>query len=423
MPHIADEMAKTLSRLIKYPSVQGEPCAGAPFGKEVGECLGDFLRTAESFGLETENFEGYCGQAIFRGAHDTPSDDFAVLCHLDVVPAGGGWTYPPFGGVIDGLKGRVYGRGAVDDKGPAVACLYALREMKREGFKPRRTIKLILGCNEESGWGCIEHYKKRAALPREGFSPDADFPVIYAEKGIMHVRLRFPAPKGVAITGGSAANMVPDRCVAEAELSAEDIQRLADFGLTYEDGKVVSRGKSAHGSTPDRGKNAIAPVLAFFGLGRVYGLLFGGGLGLDGEDESGKLTFSPNVISREGDSIYVVCDVRYPVFHDRKKIFECFERNGVPYEILHEQKPLFSDKNSRLVQILSESYAQVTGVRRPPAAIGGGTYARALERGVAFGPVDEGDEDVVHGADEYISLEKLEKCFKIYKLALERLTK
>lgn len=163
-------------------------------------------------GFETRNYDNYVGEVLFG-----EGEPFAILAHLDVVPAGSGWTHAPFGGEIE--NGKLYGRGAMDDKGPAVVCLYALKALKDEGFQPRKTIKLIVGCNEECGWGCIDHYKQCAEMPKVGFTPDADFPVIYAEKGILHVKFYFPwkTQPFTALYGGKGVNMVCDEAFAQCD--------------------------------------------------------------------------------------------------------------------------------------------------------------------------------------------------------------
>ena len=367
-------------------------------------------------GFETINYDGYAGEVIFG-----EGEEFAVLAHLDVVPAGNGWTREPFGGQIDYENRRVWGRGAMDDKGPAVCAIFALKALKDEGFKPKRKIKLIVGCNEESGWGCIDYYKAHAHMPDEGFSPDADFPVIYAEKGILHLCLHFTSAGGFnGLKGGERANMVCDYCEVSAPA---DSVKLKKYGLTAENGKIVSRGKSAHGSTPDEGKNAILPVLEYLGLESAKDALFGNCFGLkELHDETGYLTFSPNVISQNGNDLAVICDIRYPSTYKKEDVLQRIDVNGVKYEILSEQAPLFNDKNCFLIKTLCSVYNEVTGKNVKPVAIGGGTYARALKCGAAFGPEEAGEENTIHQANEYITFEKIEKCFEIYKLAVKRLT-
>ena len=146
-----ENILKDLSQIIKFDSSQAPAEEGAPFGKGARLTLDYFLGLAASFGFETHDYDGYAGEVIFG-----EGEEFAILAHLDVVPAGSGWTHAPFGGEIDRANERVWGRGAMDDKGPAIITLYAMKALKDEGFVPRRKIKLIVGCNEENGWGCID---------------------------------------------------------------------------------------------------------------------------------------------------------------------------------------------------------------------------------------------------------------------------
>lgn len=416
MVNYFDDMVKNLSQLIKFDSSEGPAEEGKPFGEQNARCLEFFLSLSSFLGFEVKNYDNYVGEVTFGSG-----EDFAILAHLDVVPAGSGWTHAPFGGEVDRENGRIWGRGAMDDKGPALVTLYALKALKDEGFKPKKTIKLILGCNEESGWRCIDHYNEVAKMPKTGFSPDADFPVIYAEKGIVHLTFAFPAENApfTDLKGGDRPNMVCDYCSAKVGENAEHIEQL---GMEYASGIAISRGKSAHGSTPEKGVNAIVKMLDYLGLTEMKKLLFIEKFGLGNlEDETGKLTFSPNVIEQKNGKIYVTCDVRYPATYTLKTVLEIVDKYGVEYTVGHEQAPLYNDKDGKLITTLLAVYNEVTGKDAKPVAIGGGTYARALQCGVAFGPEEEGEECTIHQPDEYITFEKMEKCFKIYKLAIERL--
>lgn len=413
-----EDIVKDISALLRYDSSQAPAKEGKPFGDGCADCLEAYLSLAASMGFDVKNYDNYVGEVTFGDG-----EDFAVLAHLDVVPAGAGWTHAPFGGEIDRERERIWGRGAMDDKGPAVIALYAMKALKDEGFKPAKTIKLIVGCNEETGWACIDHYNKVAKMPETGISPDADFPVIYAEKGIIHAVLAFPAANApfTGLKGGDRANMVCDYCEANAPLKEE---LLTALGLEYEDGKIISRGKSAHGSTPEKGVNAIEHMLDYLGLGEMKRLLFADGFGLGKlEDETGRLTFSPDLIEQRDGKIYVTCDIRYPATFTGEEVLAAIAAGGVEYRVEHAQAPLYNDKNSPMIQTLCGVYNEVTGKNVSPVAIGGGTYARALKYGAAFGPEEEGEESTIHQADEYITFEKIKKCFKIYKLALERLCK
>ena len=412
-----DEIKKKISQIVRFPSYQQPAENGMPFGEPAAEALKYFLSLAKNMGFETHNYDNYAGEVIYG-----EGEEFAVLAHLDVVPAGSGWTREPFGGEIDNEAGRIWGRGTMDDKGPAIIMLYCLKALKDEGFVPSRKIKLIVGCNEETGWACIDHYNKVAHMPDEGISPDADFPVIYAEKGILHVKFTFTVKgKFAELKGGERANMVCDLCTVSADASYGN---PADYGLFLEGGKVVSRGKSAHGSTPSEGLNAIEPMLRYLKLDGMAELLFNVQFGLKGlKDETGELTFSPDMIKSCGDEVNVTCDIRYPATMTEEQILSKISGYGIPYKIEHSQAPLYGDKDGFLVKTLCDVYNEVCGTNAQPIAIGGGTYARALKHGAAFGPEEAGEESTIHQADEYITFEKIEKCFKLYKLALERLTK
>lgn len=419
MKNYLDQAVKAISESIKFDSSLSESLEGAPFGKGAADCLAHFLNLAESLGFETVNYDGYIGEVTFGEGEE----EFAILAHLDVVPAGSGWTKPPFRGLVE--NGRIWGRGAMDDKGPAVAALFALKKLKDEGFVPKKKIKLILGLNEECGWKCIEHYNKVAHMPDEGFSPDANFPVIYAEKGILHIRADFPVEKNLfsSLTGGERVNMVCDYCEA-IPLSPADPQKAKRLGLEIADGKLISKGKSAHGSTPEEGVNAILPMLEYFGLQRILDCLFEDIYELKAlKDETGNLTLSPDVISYKDGVLSVLVDIRYPATLPLSVVTEKLDRFGVKIETVSFQKPLFLDKNNFLVKTLQKVYDDYTGEKHEPIAIGGGTYARALKCGVAFGPEIEGEEVTIHQINEYITIDRVKLMLEIYSEAVRQLTK
>lgn len=414
---------RSISESIRFDSSRQKHTHCAPFGQGALDCLLHFLSLAEGMGFVTHNYDGYVGDVEFGEG----PEEFAILCHLDVVPAGAGWTRDPFGGIVE--DGKIWGRGAVDDKGPAICCLYAMKALKDEGFTPSKKIKLIVGCNEESGWACIDHYREVATLPETGFSPDADFPVIYAEKGIMHVRLHFRMEKApfLFLEGGSSANMVCDYC--EATPRTLTLSRARALSLEVNGKKIVSRGKSAHGSTPDQGVNAILPILRFFEersdvVRHAIACLFDDVYGIKKlKDETGNLTLSPNIVKYRKNDLQICCDIRYPATMSANDVHEVLKKFGVHYETVHHQEPLLADKNGPLITTLLSVFEECTGKKAAPVAIGGGTYARALKNGVAFGPEMEGDAPVIHQPNEYITVERVELLLNIYKRAIERLTK
>ncbi len=420
-----DYLASTvnsISESIRFDSSRQKHTHTAPFGQGALDCLMHFLSLAESMGFVTHNYDGFIGDVEYG----TGPEDFAILCHLDVVPAGSGWTKDPFGGAIEDNK--IWGRGAVDDKGPAICCLYAMKALKDEGFVPSKKIKLIVGCNEESGWACIDHYNEVADLPETGFSPDADFPVIYAEKGILQVRFHFRLNKApfLFLEGGSSANMVCDFC--EATPRTLTVTKARALGLEIAGKKILSYGKSAHGSTPEKGENAMLPILRFFedkseAVRHAIACLFDDIYGLKKfKDETGDLTISPNIVKYRKSDLQITCDIRYPATVPVQEIHSVLKKFGVLYETVHHQAPLMAPKDSELITTLLSVYEECTGTHAEPIAIGGGTYARALKYGVGFGPEFPGDESLVHRANEHISIERVELLLNLYKKAIERLT-
>ncbi len=431
-----DEIVAQTARLIQFDSSLQPAEGNYPFGKETGECLEYFLSLAESMGFETRNYDNYIGEVLFG-----EGEEFAILAHLDVVPAGSGWKYPPFGGVINdepsagGMLGKkIWGRGAMDDKAPAVVCLYALKALKDEGVIPNRKFKLILGCNEEAGWKCIEHYEKVATLPKEGFTPDANFPVIYAEKGILQFTAHFPIenPPFTALWGGERVNMVCDH--VNAILTRKGAEGLVYYEnpidgtrLSYDNTTniVDGYGKSAHGSKPDSGANALQALLYFLALQnedckRAYACLFEDNAGLKAlQDETGALTMSPDVVTFKNGQLSVSVDIRYPATYPLESVLEKINGWGVEYEIDSHKAALYNDPNGKLIQTLMGAYTKVTGDAPAPTAIGGGTYARALMQGCGFGPQLMSQEETIHQPNEYVTFDMLRLMSDIYYEAVK----
>lgn len=435
-----DKTVEAIVQSVGFDSSMKPAEGNYPFGKETADCLQHFLALAEGMGFETHNYDNYVGEVVYG-----EGEELAVLAHLDVVPAGSGWKYPPFGGVINddvsdgGMPGKkIWGRGTMDDKGPAVATLFALKALKDEGFIPKRKIKLIVGCNEESGWACLDHYNQVAHMPDEGFSPDADFPVIYAEKGIYHFECAFPLTNApfTALKAGERVNMVCD--YAEAVLTSEAKSVLEkgwtpseNVRFTFDESTSTLRafGKSAHGSTPEKGANALEALLAFFasfhdGVKRAYDLLFADVTGLKKmQDETGFLTMSPDLARFANGVLTITTDIRFPATHKKEEIEKSLDTYGVQHVTVGYQAPLYNDPNGKLISTLMQVYNDVTGRTEKPIAIGGGTYARALKCGCGFGPEFEEEEATIHQPNEYITLDRVALMLEIYYEAIKALTK
>jgi succinyl-diaminopimelate desuccinylase len=421
---------RVLSDLIKIDSVESAPLPGMPFGEGNAAALRYTLDLLKNFGFRTANIDNYCGWGeIGEG------ELFGILGHLDVVPAGKGWTHAPFGAEIE--DGKLFGRGAMDDKGPVIASVFACARLLQEGKIPKKRIRFILGCDEESGWKCMERYKITEEMPIMGFSPDADFPVINCEKGIVYHKISFPLPRGVyAIEAGTRANVVPDYAEAYCDYDP-DIQETALSGgcLCEREGeriRLYAKGKSAHGSQPSLGKNALLLILKALGAAYVefnalynaFSLTDGSGVGLKlHDDKSGPLTLNLGTAkTADGEAIFEL-DIRYPVTYTMNLITDILKSSLPLFDIDREDYhlPLYVAPDHPLVTALLKAYDSVMGTRSNPISIGGGTYARFLPVGVAFGPEFPGSSAPIHQADEYIDLKEFEKSIEIYSNAIKNI--
>lgn len=411
-----------LKEIMKIDSVESESEPGKPFGKGVYECLTTSLAILEKEGFAVKNGNGYYGYGEIGSG-----ELFGILCHLDVVPVGKGWTYPPFGAVEENNK--IYARGALDDKSPFIGCLYALKRLLDEGYRPSKRIRIILGCDEESGWKCMDEYVKKETLPALGISPDGDFPVINCEKGIVYHSIGYRKSDFFSyIRSGERANMVPDYAEAKVRALPPLIALLQEKNAEYtSDGDFViikTKGVSSHGSRPEKGENALIKLLSYLApfddMAKEVYFSFrstdGKGIGLALSDEkSGFLTLNLGTAKTVGDEIVFELDVRHPVSYRKEEVTKALEKHlsGKVQETFFHL-PLYVDKEHFLVKSLLDAYNKVTGENAVPISIGGGTYARVLPLGVAFGPCFPNSEAGIHCADEYVDLDEFKRSTEIY---------
>lgn len=419
-----------LSDLIKIDSVETAPAPGMPFGEGNAKALEYTLELLKNLGFRTANIDNYCGWGeVGEG------ELFGILGHLDVVPVGKGWTHAPFGAEI--VDGKMYGRGTMDDKGPVVAAIFACARLLEEGLVPKKRIRFILGCDEESGWKCMDRYKVSEEMPALGFSPDADFPVINCEKGIVYHKISFPLPLGVyAVEAGTRANVVPDYAEATCDYDPDIEETALQCGCVCErEGdriRIFAKGASAHGSHPELGKNALILVLKALGaayahFNALYNAFMspdGAGVGLKlQDDKSGSLTLNLGTAKTLGNDAVFELDIRYPVTYTMELITDILKSSLPLFDIDRGDYhlPLYVAPDHPLVVALLEAYDSVMGTKSKPISIGGGTYARFLPVGVAFGPEFPDSPAPIHQADEFIDLKEFEKSIEIYYDALKRL--
>lgn len=404
-----DEMLGLLSELVAIPSVQGEALEGKPFGEEPARALAFMLEKCREYGFAVENVDNYAGSADF-GA---PEPELAILSHLDVVPAGSGWSSDPFTLTADGDK--LIGRGAIDDKGPAVAALFALRAVRELGIPLKKGVRLIFGTNEENGSADLAYYRSKRELPPVVFTPDGEYPVINAEKGMLRVYFSAPFNNGAIYDEGGVINAVPQLCSYDVRL-----EENGDVSLNY--GKM--KGVSAHASTPEKGENAITKFLTFNNYGAPmlkklaelfpHGEFNGKSCGLGFSDPiSGEMTCVLSILYTKEGRLHGGIDIRFPL--DRKKaeisdiICGKLREAGFDIDSCEGVEPHCTDENSTFVQALLKTYERVTGEKGRCIAIGGGTYVHEIEGGVAFGAEFPGKDYHMHSPDEFITVGELLK--------------
>lgn len=431
-----NEMIENLQKCIQIPSVYAADNSGYPYGEKLHECLEYVLALAEHMGFKTNNMDEQLGWCEYGDGDEM----VAVLAHLDVVPEGEGWSVPPYEGVVK--DGKIFGRGAIDDKGPAMAALYGLLALKESGQPIQKRIRIIFGLNEETGAADIRYYKAHGGeIPVMGFTPDADYPVIHGEKGIINAVFSCAYQQEgnlwlKEISGGTAFNVVPDYAYATFRCSKELAAGICENAAITEkikctftdDGiKIEAAGVSAHGGTPWEGENASGRLLKFLAtlpiegeLKKVIAFLAekigmetdGKSLGIAISDEvSGGLTLNFGVLRGNEEQMEVKFNYRYPVTKEyddcAPKLEQQMNSAGfVKTEELHKPK-LYVEKDSELVTRLMKVYKDCTGRNDQPECIGGGTYAKTLPNTVAFGCVFPGDELTEHKPDEYIAIDRL----------------
>ena len=444
MMELKEEIFASIRESVAIESVKGTPEEDAPYGRGPKEALDHMLALGEKLGFKTGNVDNRVGWIEYGEGEEM----VGILGHVDVVPLGEGWDYDPLGCEVH--DGKMFGRGVLDDKGPTIGAVYAMKAIKDLGLPIDRRIRVMFGTDEENGSSCVQHYiKVGGEKPTIGFTPDAEYPVIFCEKGQMfwEVTKNVENPSTVnviSIEGGTAKNVVTPKCTMVIE-GDFDFPETDGITVTKEDGKtiIVSMGKGAHGSLPHLGKNAAIQLfqamrdhkidlggdlqkMIDFVLDKINTTTKGEDLGICYEDEeTGDTSVCFGVVKCTKESLFFTLDVRYPKRADaeemERKIKEAAAEYGLTAVIEQTGKLVYVPKDSELVQKLSKVYREQTGGTEEPIAIGGGTYAKAFDNMVAFGPIFPGDPDTIHQPNEFGEIDKLMKSFQIVAQAMYEL--
>ena len=453
-----ENIIENLKNIISFKSISDtDSDSQYPFGDECSKCLHYVLDLADSLGFRTKNIDEYCGYIEFGEGEEL----VGIVGHLDVVPANNDWKYKPFEATIS--DGKIYGRGAVDDKGPVIATLYAMKAVM-DNCKINKRVRLILGLNEEKEWKCINYYKEHEELPSYGFSPDANFPVIFAEKGILSYWFEeeYSKDKNILIKSidcnNNPFNVVPKICKTELEAnndvdkvieSINQINQNYNFNIEINKNEnntiqVISKGVSSHAAHPELGENAISRLIIIlnnlfeeyacnynifkFFKEKINTELNGKSLGIDVKDESGELTLNVAKLVLEENKLKIGMNLRIPVTKPILEIEEELYSKAKEYQSINsytyaKTDPLHMELESDIIKTLLGVYNKKTNSNMKPIAIGGGTYARAFKNMVPFGPTMPGMPDLCHQNDEYIEIENLLLCANIYADAIYELCK
>ena len=427
---------KTLERLISVPSYNQPAEEGAPFGKGIRNALDEMMKICDELSFKTyEDPDGYYSYA------EVGSGDkiFGVICHLDTVPAGdlGKWKHNPFKGTV--INDAVYGRGSQDDKGPGIAALYAVKALMDQGYHFNQRIRFIYGTDEEILWRGIAEYNKKEAPIDSGISPDAEFPLIYAEKGLQQSYLVGPGTDQLKLNLKNAFNAVPDSAVYDGPKQDEVKVALDKHGFEYtsDDNSITVIGKSVHAMMAPKGTNAVLrlaialdDVFDFKPLDFIGKLFKEGATGSnvlgDVRDESGQLTFNISSLEINENETRMQIDLRIPVTVDRDNLLAKLSKQVAAYDLKYVHfdylAPLYVPKDSKLVRTLMKVYKEQTGdVDAEPQISGGATFARTMNNCVAFGGMLPTTPDYMHQANEQWPLSDMYKAMEIYAQAIKKL--
>ncbi|CAH1226276.1 Putative dipeptidase [Paenibacillus allorhizoplanae] len=456
-----DAITVGISELVQIRSIMGTPEPGKPFGAGVDRALQYMLSLAESLGFEVTNVDGYAGHAEYGQGEEIA----AVLVHLDTVEEGEGWTFPPLGGLIE--NGRIIGRGASDNKGPAVVALYALKTLMDLGITGNRRLRLIFGTNEEeSGMKDLDYYFGREQLPVMAFAPDAGYPIFNVEMGSMNVVFSSEQESSstktqltiLSLKGGNMLTLIPETCTASLSLAQLTDSQVANFhaavnlqtnlSVTYDGSSVMvlTAGSELLADSPTGSRNAIVNMVTFLcgqGLTTNWDSLLhflhskigaekgGQSLGIACSDSfSGALVVYLRTISCDLHRAEALCNIRYPVSHDGAGILSAVDglagKHGVRTELTRHLHPVYVPETHPVIVRLSRAYKKITGDEAVLLRMGAGTYARKMRNnGVAFGAGLTGGVDThVHQADEFVFIDDMmqhaEICLQgMYELLID----
>ncbi|SKA02003.1 dipeptidase, putative [Pilibacter termitis] len=412
-----------LDRLLKIPSVREVAEEDAPFGKQSRMALEEIVKIARELGFQARMVKNVAAVVEYGYGEEY----FGIFGHLDVVPAGCGWSVPPY--QLNDCGEKFIARGVLDNKGPIFTCLYALWRLKEEGFTPVIPIRIVFGSSEETGSEDMSIYLENEPPALFGFTPDGKFPAIYGERGLVNFSIRTTLDRAALknlseISGDQSRAFVPDH-----------------LSVSYNQKEITALGKKAPSNAPELGENAITllakklleeklpeKLREYFTwlVETMHEKHFGEGLGLDfSDEESGKTIITPVNFQKYENALEIELAVRYPVTVSEEELTHALEKHlpsETQVEVVRRIPGVVKDKNQWWIQELSKIYEDFTGLSGKPTTTTGATYARSVPNIIAFGPSFPGQKGIAHNADEYMLKEDFEKLYEIYKESIKVLS-
>lgn len=472
----------------KDPSSQ---TPGAPYGAGPRKALDAMLAKAQAYGLQIEADNGHIGHADLPGngpeaggAGAQGRKQLGVIGHLDTVPVGTGWSSDPH--TLTEREGLYVGRGVSDDKGPLTCALHAVRfwveRNKRNGVSFPHDLRLIFGCDEESGMSDADWYLEHYAAPDFLFTPDAEFPVSYGEKGQFQALITSaPISDGalVAFEAGDAVNAIPGTATAVVLAKAGRLMSTTQVTVEPQPGifpggkvpfKVTAHGVAGHAAMPEGAVNALHVLTEYLLEEQVCTpaenewLAFvrdatatadGAAFGIQTADKDfGPLTCVAGMARLEpasgDDSLQEQAsdelawmraskmplrftqsiDCRFPTTTSSQQLLDAVNayadnRAAIQkVEALSMVEPLLVDPETAPVKALRKAYYLASGVDAAPVTMGGGTYAHHFPVGTSFGA-----EDIarfprpawaggMHAVDEAVPVAELKQALVAYIVAI-----
>ncbi|WP_332586947.1 dipeptidase PepV [Clostridium sp.] len=436
-----DELINSIRRLVKINSVEGESTDDAPFGLGPKMALEEALKISEELGFKTKNINNAIGYAEYGNGDEY----IGIIGHVDIVPEGEGWSYPPFDLSIDNEK--IYGRGVLDNKGPIMAALYGVKIIKDLNLPLSKSIRVIFGSNEETGFKDIPYYLNEEKAPLMGFTPDCKYPAVYGERGILDVTIWSNEINNCnvkSIKGNFRNNVVPDF----AEIEAVRKESLDGESIKWETEiieKVSAKGSQAPGNAPETGENAVTTLC------KTVAALGKSGFSKDViefskfvhetfhenhslskigvnccDDISGSLVINPYELKVKDNKIGISVVFRYPIsytYENMVSIIKGIIKDGYCIRENRRMDSVCFDSDHELLKKLKESYEEVTGFDGTPVTTTGGTYAKVFPNIVAFGPSFPGQKGIGHNKDEYMDIEDLLTNLNIFTNSIYNLAK